>query len=223
MQHSGFRRVSAFGLAAGLVGWSFLGPHIPAQRRTPLQAGLAGLLVVVTRVPLGICPPRLWAGLRLGLAAGSVAATGVVAATSVPAVRLSMVSRELPRSTSAWLAMQIPLGTVWAEEAAFRAVLTAAGARAFGVWGSRLLLAAAFGLSHIADARATGEPVAPTVLATGAAGWVFGWLAECSGSLVAPMLAHLAINEAAAAAALTVQRHHSRTHSDSAKRHWIMG
>jgi uncharacterized protein len=206
MQHSDFRRASVVVLAATLVGWSFLGPRIPARWRVPLQAGLAGLLVVLTRVPLGICPPRLWAGLRLGLAVGSVAATGVLAATSVPAVRLSMVGRQLPPSVSTWLAVQIPVGTVWAEEAAFRAVLAAAGTRAFGASGGRLLQAAAFGLSHIADARATGEPVVPTVLATGGAGWIFGWLAERSGSLVAPMLAHLAINEAGAAAALIIQR-----------------
>jgi len=60
--------------------------------------------------------------------------------------------------------------------------------------------------SHIADARATGEPVAATVLVTGVAGWVFGWLADRSGSLAAPMLAHLAINETGAIAALTVRR-----------------
>jgi membrane protease YdiL (CAAX protease family) len=95
---------------------------------------------------------------------------------------------------------------VWAEEAAYRAVLATAARRAFGDGGGRLVQAAAFGLSHIADAHARGEPVAPTVLATGMAGWVFGWLAEYSGSLAAPMLAHLAINETAAAAALILQR-----------------
>jgi len=69
-----------------------------------------------------------------------------------------------------------------------------------------LLQATAFGLSHIADARATGEPVVATVLVTGVAGWLFGWLADRSGSVAAPMLAHLAINEASAIAALTVRR-----------------
>jgi membrane protease YdiL (CAAX protease family) len=207
MQHNGFRRARPVGLAAALVGWSFVSPRIPARGRLLLQAGLGGLLVVVTRAPLGLCPPRLWAGLRLGLAAGSAAVTGVVAATSLPAVRLSMVERELPASASTWLVLQIPLGTVWGEEAAFRAALATVAARVYGTSGGRLLQAAAFGLSHVADSRATGEPVLPTVLATGGAGWVFGWLAERSGSLSAPMLAHLAINEAAAAAALTIRRH----------------
>jgi membrane protease YdiL (CAAX protease family) len=43
------------------------------------------------------------------------------------------------------------------------------------------------------------------VLVTGMAGWVFAALAERSGSLLAPALTHLAINEAGAIAALAVQ------------------
>ena len=206
MRDIDFRRVRAHGLAAALVGWSFVVPRVTARWRLPLQVGLAGLLLVVTRPPLGLCPPRLWAGLRLGLAAGSAGATGVLAATSVPAVRHSMEGRELPASALSWLALQVPLGTVWAEEAAFRAALGAVAGRAYGASGGRLLQAVAFGLSHIVDARATGEPVLPTVLVTGGAGWIFGWLAKRSGSLSAPMLTHLAINEAAAAAALMIQR-----------------
>ncbi len=206
MQHNDFRCARALGLAAGLVGWSFVVPRIPLGWRLPMQTGVGGLLVLVTRPALGLRPPRLWAGLRLGLATGSAAASAVLAATSIPGVRLSMIGRQLPAPAWAWLAVQIPLGTVWGEEAAFRAALARVAARAYGVPGARLLQAAAFGLSHILDARATGDPVLPTVLATGGAGWVFGWLADRSGSLCAPMLAHLAINEAAAAAALSIQR-----------------
>jgi CAAX protease family protein len=208
MQHSGFQRAQALGLAAALVGWSFVGPRLPPRARTLVQAGIGGLLVVLTNAPLGLRPPRLWSGLRLGLAAGSVAATAVAASTSVPGVRVSMAERELPASATGWLSWQIPLGTVWAEEAAFRGALAAVARRGYGAFGGRLLQAIAFGLSHIADAR--GERVLRTVLVTGAAGWVFGWLAEESGSLGAPMLVHLAINESGAAAALTVQSGASR-------------
>jgi uncharacterized protein len=206
MRRRDFRRMQAVGLAAALVGWSFVSPRIPARGRLPLQAGLGVLLVLLTKAPLGLRPPQLWAGLRLGLAAGSTAAGGVLAATSVPAVRVSMADRDLPASAWTWLTLQIPLATVWAEEAAFRAALAAVAGRVYGASGGRLLQAAAFGLSHIVDARAAGEPVLPTVLATGGAGWVFGWLAEHSGSLSAPMLAHLAVNESAAAAGLTIQQ-----------------
>jgi membrane protease YdiL (CAAX protease family) len=204
MQHSNFRRVQALGLATALVGWSFVAPRLAARVR--LQAGLAGLLVLVTRAPLGLRPPPLWAGLRLGLAVGSAAATAVAASTSVPAVRVSMGERELPAPASTWLTLWIPLGTVWAEEAAFRAALATVARRGYGASAGRLVQAVAFGLAHIVDARATGEPVLPTVLATGGAGWLFGWLTEHSGSLSAPMLVHLAINESAAAAALIIQR-----------------
>jgi hypothetical protein len=78
-----------------------------------------------------------------------------------------------------------------------------AGSVTFGKTGGRWLQAPAFGLSHTADARATGQPVAAAALVTGIAGWLFGSLADRSGSLAAPMLAHLAINEAGAIAALT--------------------
>jgi membrane protease YdiL (CAAX protease family) len=170
-----------------------------------LQAGVGVLLVFVTRAPLGLRPPRLWAGVRLGSAAGAAAASAIGATTAVPVVRASMAVREPPVSVPGWLLLHIPVGTVWAEEAAFRAALAGVGSRAFGRRGGRLLQATAFGLSHIPDARATGAPVAGTVLVTGVAGWLFGWLADRSGSLAAPMLTHLAINEAGAIAAVAVQ------------------
>jgi len=193
-------------LAAALVGWSFVSPRVPMSWRVPLQAGAAGLLVLVTRAPLGLRPPRLGAGLRLGSAVGLAASSAVAATASVPRARRAMSARELPTSVAAWLIWRIPVGTVWAEEAAFRAALATVANGAFGQSRGRMLQAAAFGLSHVADARATGESSATTVLATAIAGRLFGWLAERSGSLAAPMLVHLAINEAAAVVALTIQR-----------------
>lgn len=171
-----------------------------------LQAGVGALLVVVTGARLGMRPPRVWTGLRTGSAAGAVAVSAIAATTLLPPVRASMAAREVPASAPGWLLVRIPVGTVWAEEAAFRAALARAASRAFGPSRGNMLQAIAFGLFHIADARSTGEPVLPTVLVTGVAGWVFGWLAEGSGSLAAPMLAHLAVNEAGAVAALRARR-----------------
>jgi uncharacterized protein len=199
------RRLSALSLAAALVGWSFISPRLPAPGRIALQAAVGGLLVLATREPLGLRSPRLWAGMRLGSAAGAAAASAIAATTAVPLVRASMAVREPPVSVPGWLLLHIPVGTVWAEEAAFRGALTRVGSRAFGRRGGRLLQAIAFGLSHIPDARTTGAPVAATVLVTGVAGWLFGWLADRCGSLAAPMLTHLAINEAGAIAAAIVQ------------------
>jgi CAAX protease family protein len=210
-KHSGFHRPSAVALASALVGRSVVLSRLPRPWRVPLQAVVAGLLVAVTRAPLGLRPPWLWSGMWWGSVAGSVAVAGVAATTAVPVARMSMVARQLPLSAPAWLMWQIPFGTVWAEEAAFRAPLARVAAEAFGASTGQLLQAASFGLSHIPDARAAGEPVPATVLATGVAGWLLGWLENRSGSLAAPMLAHLAINETAAVAALSLQRHRTAT------------
>ncbi|WP_196771284.1 CPBP family intramembrane glutamic endopeptidase [Mycobacterium intracellulare] len=199
------RQAFALSLAATLVGWSFVGPRLPARWRVALQAGVGGALVLVTRAPLGLGPPRLGAGLRLGSAVAFSAASTVAATTRLPPVRQSMAVREPPASVPDWLLVRIPVGTVWSEESAFRAALATVGSAAFGRRGGRLLQAIAFGLSHIPDARATGESVAATVLVTGIGGWLFGWLADRTGSLAAPMLAHLAINEAGAVAVLAAR------------------
>ena len=201
------KQFRAVALAAGLVGWSgLIGPRIPARGQPLVHAALAAALAVSARAPLGLRPPQLWSGLRLGLAAAAPLIIGVAASTAAPPVRSAMAERDLPVSSSRWLAVRIPVGTVWSEEAAFRAALGTVAADAFGPTGGRLLQSLAFGLSHIADARGTGEPVIPTVLVTGVAGWIFALLRERSGSLAAPMLAHLAINEAGAIAAIGVQR-----------------
>ncbi|EKF22239.1 CAAX protease self-immunity family protein [Mycolicibacterium hassiacum DSM 44199] len=199
-------KLRALGLGAALVGWSLIAPRLP-QRWHPLPHTVLGALAVAgARGRLGLRPPALWRGLRFGLAAALAAALGVAATTTHGRVRLAMADRELPPSAARWLLVGIPLGTVFAEETAYRGVLGTAATSGFGRTAGRLLQAVSFGLSHLADARRAGEPLLPTVLVTGLAGWVFGWLYDRSGSIVAPMLAHLAVNEAGAVAALIVQR-----------------
>ena len=201
MRASKFRAV---GLAAALVGWSFAAPRV---RWYPIpNASLGTGLVAITRSSLGLRPPELWSGIRYGLAAGGAAALAVAALTALPPVRRAMAKRELPEHPGRWLLLSIPIGTVWPEEAAYRATLGAVAEAAFGPARGRLLQATAFGLWHIADARVTRQPVIGTVLLTGVAGWFFGWLHARSGSLAAPMLLHLAVNESAGLAALAVQR-----------------
>src|SRR5260370_4429124 len=191
-------KVRAVAMAAALVGWSFAAPRV---RWHPVpNAALGAGLVAVARSPLGLRPPALWSGMRYGLDAGAAVARGVAAMTAVPPARTAMARRELPKPTGRWLLLNIPIGTVWPEEAAYRATLGAVAEEAFGPTCGRLLQTAAFGLWHIVDARVTGQPVVGTVLVTGVAGWLFGWLNARSGSLAAPMLAHLAVNEAAALA-----------------------
>jgi membrane protease YdiL (CAAX protease family) len=193
-------------LAAVLIGWSTVTPRIPARWHPLPHAAFGTALAVLARAPLGLRPPTLWAGLRWGATAAAPVVLAVVAATAIPPVRQGMAERVLPAPAGRWLLLRIPVGTVWAEEAAYRAALGTVATRAFGVSGGRLITAAAFGLSHVPDARAAREPVFGTVLVTGAAGWIFGWLYAKSGSLAAPLLVHLAVNESGAVAALAVQR-----------------
>lgn len=206
MPASQIQRIRALALAAALIGWNGLvRPRVPVRVHPLTHAVLGAVLVAATGAPLGLRPPPLWSGLRLGLAVAAPVVSGVAASTALGSVRTAMAERDLPAPQARWLLVRIPVGTVWSEEAAFRAALGFVAADAFGPTGGRLLQSVAFGLSHIADARSTGEPVAGTVLVTGMAGWLFALLRERSGSLVAPMLAHLAINEAGAVAALAVQ------------------
>ena len=198
----------ALTLAGLLVAYSATaGLAIPGRRHPLVQAAVGTALAALVRARLGLAGPALRSGVRTGLTATAVVAAGVAASTAVPAVRTGMAARALPRPAWRWLARDIPVGTVWAgEETAYRAALGTVAASAFGPRRGRLLTALAFGLSHIVDARGAGEPVVGTVVVTGLAGWVFGLLADWSGSLAAPLLAHLAVNEAGAVAALMVQR-----------------
>lgn len=201
------KRIRALGLAGALVGWSFTAGLQHPWRRHPLAQAVYGtVLAAAVRAPLGLRPPALRPGLRVGFATAGAVAAGVAAGAALPRVRAVMAERDLPSRPAHWLGVEIPLGTVWSEETAFRGALATLAADAFGPAGGRLLQAFTFGLTHIPDARGTGEPILGTVVATSLAGWVFGLLAERSGSVAAPMLAHLAVNEAGAIAALAVQR-----------------
>ena len=197
-------RIRVVTVAVALVGWSFVAPRV---RFHPVpNAALGAGLYALARPPLGLRPPTLWSGLRHGLAAGAVIAAGVAASATIPSVRHGMAARDLPERPVRWMLLDIPMGTVWPEEVAYRATLGTAAEEAFGPRDGRVVQSVAFGLWHIMDARITRNPVLGTVLLTGVAGWAFGWLHARSGSLLAPMLAHLAANEAAALAALAVQR-----------------
>lgn len=210
------KQFRALALAAVLVGWhGLIGPRIPSRFHPLVHAVLGAGLVAATGAPLGLRPPQLWAGLRIGSAVAAPVLLGVATSTASARVRSAMAGRDLPGRSSSWLLMRIPVGTVWSEEAAFRAALGTVAGEAFGSTGGRLLQSLAFGLSHIADARDTGESVPGTVLGTTLAGWLFALLRERSASLAAPMLAHLAINEAGAIAAIRVQAARTRRETES--------
>ncbi|TDO14221.1 hypothetical protein EV580_2347 [Mycobacterium sp. BK086] len=170
-----------------------------------VRAVVSTALAVAVRAPLGIRPPRLWSGLRTGAVTAGLVVAVVAALTAVPRVRTGMNDRRIPADPVRWMALEIPVATAWTEEMLFRGVLQTVAVRALGPTVGPVVQAAAFGLWHIPDARRVGDPVLGTVVVTGVAGWVFGWLAKHSGSVVASVLAHAAFNESAAVAALVVQ------------------
>lgn len=199
-------KLRTLALSGALLAWSAVSPRLYPRWHPLPHTVLGAALAAAAPAPLGLRPPQLWSGLRWGGAASAPVVLAVAASTANRGVRRGMAERDLPATPGRWLLLRIPFGTVWSEEIAYRAALGGAAARAFGPRTGRLLAALVFGLSHVPDARAAGESVAGTVALTGVAGWVFSWLQDESGSLAAPMLAHLAVNEAGAVAALAVRR-----------------
>jgi uncharacterized protein len=141
-------------------------------------------------------------GLRWGFGSAAIVLTGCAVALSIPSLRrlpLEIAVRAPETSTLEWIGLHIPVGTVLAEEAVFRATLDPLLAESAGA-SAPVISALDFGLWHIQPARAAGDPIPPTVLATTLAGLVFTELRRRSGSATAPALLHLAINAAGALA-----------------------
>ncbi|MGA6207114.1 CPBP family intramembrane glutamic endopeptidase [Nocardia testacea] len=136
-------------------------------------------------------------GLLYGFGCAGIVAAGFAAAAAVPPLRRALSAppdRAPETSTVEWVAVQIPLGTVYSEELIFRATLEPLLDKEFGERPGRLLGATAFGLWHIHPARAAGDSVPATVAFTGAAGLLFGALYRRTGSAAAPALLHWAVN-----------------------------
>ncbi len=226
------------GVVGVLVGSNVIANEVlPSWAYIPWNIAVAGTLVWVARRwgrtsfrELGLSPDRL----RSGLVWGGLAATAVAGITAIGA--LLPVTRELFHDDraadlslgglAAYALVEIPLGTVLAEETMFRGVLPAMFRRRFAHrrnWAIRgdATAAVLFGLWHVLpslDLAASntalkdlpfglGVPVAiaGSVAATAVAGLGFTWLRNRSGSLVAPVLLHWAINGSGIVAAWIVQ------------------
>jgi uncharacterized protein len=192
--------------------------------RTAVRFGTAMTVLGIARVAgvswteLGLGRRELASGARAGAVAGACAAAAVLAGAAVPPTRgLFLDDRAAPTAGRGGLAAglaRITFAAVPPEELTYRSALLGlwlgGGSRAGAVaWSSAL-----FGLSHILPTRSTmGQTalgqhlerrplrqaafVAGNVAVTGAAGAVFGWLRLRSGSVLAPLLAHAALNDSA--------------------------
>ncbi|OKH81715.1 hypothetical protein EB73_26815, partial [Mycobacterium sp. SWH-M3] len=78
-------RIRALTMAAAVVAWNGLvDPRLPARWQPLLRAALGGALVVIIQPGLGLRPPALRSGVRLGAAVASTVAAGVAATTAIP-------------------------------------------------------------------------------------------------------------------------------------------
>jgi hypothetical protein len=171
-----------------------------------------------SRSDLGIDPEDAASGLRVGLAAAAVAGGAVTLGAALPATGRFFHDRRVGgvgRGEAAYhLAVRIPLATALAEELLFRGALLALlrwrRPPALAVLWTSLL----FGASHVLPTidHYQGNPVSDlaadpgtgrrltvlaTMLSTAAAGGAFAWLRLRSGSVLAPTLAHAAVNVSA--------------------------
>lgn len=206
-------------------------PRLPGSPGSYVVANVAatGSLLLAARaagIPwaeLGLDRRRLGAGLRWGGVCSAVVAAGCAAGLALPAVRPLFADDRVAGADGGEIAYQvlvrIPLGTVLWEEIAFRGVLHAALARLLPLRAAVAVSAVVFGFWHI---RPTSSAVAANDLADGpvgrglivllgclvtaGAGVLFTWLRTRSGSLLAPVLLHLATNTLGTLAAAAAHR-----------------
>jgi membrane protease YdiL (CAAX protease family) len=195
----------------------------------PANVMATGLVLVAARAAglswgdMGLDRRRLRAGLRWGGGCAAVVGAGCAAGLAIPATRPLFADARLAGASGGEVAYQvvvrIPLGTVLWEETAFRGVLLAAlapllsppaaiggSAVVFGVWHVRPTLSAlaANGLAEGPVARWSALLLGCGTAA--AAGVLFAWLRVRSGSLLAPLLLHLATNTLGTLAAAAAHR-----------------
>lgn len=222
---STFRPATVLAISAGLLAFSAWG--LPPAWYVPVNLlATIGLLWLAHRIhlttgELGLQREHVPSGLSWGLAAGLVVAAVLALGAAIPATRPLFDDARTAGIGSGLLAyralVRIPLGTVLLEEVAFRSVLLATWRRVASLPSAVIGSSVVFGLWHIRPAIdlllendvAAGGParvlaVLGAVAVTTVAGIAFCWLRIKSGSLLAPVLAHLAANSLATVLAYLV-------------------
>jgi membrane protease YdiL (CAAX protease family) len=221
------------GVVGGLAVWNnVVHPLVPGSEGgvyIPLNLAAAGALLAasaregLTVEALGLAPERSPAGLWLGAKVAVAIAGGLALAVAVPRFRPFLRDERIrgldPDAVAERMLFRIPLGTVVLEEVAFRGVLYGALRERWGPVAAAVGSSAIFGLWHVRPTLQTldtnGRAVAPgrrvaavaaAVGTTAAAGLLFCWLQERSGSLLAPGLVHVATNSLGTLASAMVHR-----------------
>jgi len=221
------------GVVGGLVAWNnVVHPLVPGSEGgvyIPLNlAATAALLAAsvgegLTAEALGLAPDRGVAGARLGAKVAAAIGAGLAVGVAVPRLRTFLRDERIrglePDAVAERMLFRIPFGTVVLEEVAFRGVLYGALRERWGPVAAAVGSSAIFGLWHIRptlqtletngrgqSARRRRAAVVAAVGTTAAAGLLFCWLRERSGSLVAPAMLHVATNSLGTLASAIVHR-----------------
>ena len=212
------RPAIVLGISAALLAFSAWGVspawYVPVNLLATL--GLLGLArgIHLTTGELGMERAHLPAGLKWGIAAGLVAGVVLALGAAIPATQPLFDDARTAGIGPGLLAyralIRIPVGTVLLEEVAFRSVLLAAWRRVASLPSAMIGSSIVFGLWHVRpaidllienDVAGNGPARALAVLGavagTTIAGVAFCWLRVRSGSLLAPILAHVAANSLA--------------------------
>ncbi|MFD5426199.1 CPBP family intramembrane glutamic endopeptidase [Streptomyces sp. NPDC127084] len=169
-----------------------------------------------TRADVGLAPGTLARGARWALALFGLVGVVYLAGALLPTTRALFEHRQYDGMNASELLLRVlvlvPVGTVVAEELAFRGVLYGLVCRARGAVWATAVSSLLFGLWHVLPSLhlATAKPaltmvfgdsavgaalaVLSAVLFTAAAGVLFCELRRRSGSLLAPMGLHWAVN-----------------------------
>jgi membrane protease YdiL (CAAX protease family) len=203
------------GLVAAIAVVDIVGNVLaPEAARVPVKLVILVALVAWSRRcvglswdELGLARDHLGAGLRLGGVAAGIVAAAIAVLVSVPGTRSSFDSSAIAHASTTRQVLMvlviIPIGTALFEETIFRGVLLGVLLRAWTRRTAVVVSSVLFGFWHLVPAlsdangqsgAATIGVVVGTIAATPVAGLVFASLRLRSGSLAAPVLAHIATN-----------------------------
>jgi uncharacterized protein len=212
------RAIAAEVAAIGCVcAYNIAVTRIRRRARLPANLGVAIALVGLARLSgvrpseLGLSRSNVGRGTRVGLVAAVPLAAVVAVGVAIPRTRRMLADEKITGTSPAEAVFEtvvrIPLETALAEEVIFRGVLLALGQRSrsriwavatssmlFGLWHVVPTLGAlARGAHSRPQPHATVSTAAVVATTAGAGAW-FAWLRLRADSIIAPVLAHAALN-----------------------------
>jgi membrane protease YdiL (CAAX protease family) len=193
----------------------------------PFNLSLLAIALLIARsshtswVSMGMRRDRLARGARIGLILGAAVVLAIGFAALVPTAREAFRDDRIVEGSIA-LSMyhalfRVPLGTAVYEEVLFRGIIFGLLARRTSPLAAAMWSSLVFGIWHVLPALdaievnpigdaigGTWVPVIGAVLSTFIVGLCFVWIRLYAGSILAPILVHIAANSTAIMAAAFV-------------------